>query len=100
MFLPHRAIFTPKHHKLAVPTAMGGKVGDLHNHRAEGTERMVGKVCGCRCVCLVGRWLGMEREEQGAGAVGPCLEGKESCSHSRGPTCGQVLTANRPASCS
>lgn len=45
MFLPHRAVFTPKHHKLSVPAAIGGKVGDLHNHRAEGIEGMVGR-CG------------------------------------------------------
>lgn len=42
VFLPHGAVFTPQHHELTVPAAVGGKVGDLHNHRAEGTEQIWG----------------------------------------------------------
>ena len=37
VFLPHGAVFTPQHHELAVPTALGGEVGDLHDDRAGGT---------------------------------------------------------------
>lgn len=63
MFFLYRVIFISKYYKFAVFTVMGGKVGDFYNYRVEGIERMVGKVCGCRCVCFVGRWLGTEREE-------------------------------------
>lgn len=55
VFLPHGAIFTAQHHELTVPTAMGRKVGDLHYHRAAGTEQMVGKVHGCGGACLWAR---------------------------------------------
>lgn len=35
MLLPHRAILAPQNHQFAVPTAMRGEMGDLHDHGAK-----------------------------------------------------------------
>lgn len=62
VFLPHGAVFTPQHHELAVPTALGGEVGDLHDDRAGGTGDS-GEGPGRRCACRVGGSHGLSREE-------------------------------------
>lgn len=78
VFLPHGAVLTPQHHELAIPAAMGGKVGDLHNHGAAGTEWMAGR--SERGACLVAK--GGERV--------PAWREKGSCSHRGAPPGPQV----------
>lgn len=71
-------------------------MGNLHNHRAEGTERMVGR---CLDVGAHALWAGSQAQTEGrAGGAGqsvPTGSGKGSRSYSRGPACGQVPTVEQ-----
>lgn len=91
VFLPHRAVFTPQHHELAVSASVGGKVGDLHNHRAEGTQWMVGRYLDAGVHVLRAGDQGQRMGRAGgAGQLIPAWSRKGFRRQSEGPACGQV----------